>query len=133
MAFGEDHMRPAISFSIIWMCRLASIVIALWWPARIYDPIYTPRHVRLTQQELHLRDGVIPQTTDDRAMAIFWMWDQRTLVEDPWIFGPYRGVRDPNGRNQTLLVIGIIWLIRGGLFMWERSAPTTSQDTRILS
>ena len=133
MAFGEDHMRPAISFSIIWMCRLASIVIALWWPARIYDPIYTPRHVRLTQQELHLRDGVIPQTTDDRAMAIFWMWDQRTLVEDPWIFGPYRGVRDPNGRNQTLLVIGIIWLIRGGLFMWERSAPRTSQDTRILS
>ena len=133
MAFGEDHMRPAISFSIIWMCRLASIVIALWWPARIYDPIYTPRHVRFTQQELHLRDGVIPQTTDDRAMAIFWMWDQRTLVEDPWIFGPYRGVRDPNGRNQTLLVIGIIWLIRGGLFMWERSAPSTSQDTRILS
>jgi len=133
MAFGEDHMRPAISFSIIWMCRLASIVIALWWPARIYDPIYTPRHVRLTQQELHLRDGVIPQTTDDRAMAIFWMWDRRTLVEDPWIFGPYRGVRDPNGRNQTLLVIGIIWLIRGGLFMWERSAPSTSQDTRILS
>lgn len=133
MAFGEDHMRPAISFSIIWMCRLASIVIALWWPARIYDPIYTPRHVRLTQQELHLRDGVIPQTTDDRAMAIFWMWEQRTLVEDPWIFGPYRGLRDPNGRNQTLLVIGIIWLIRGGLFVWERSAPRTSQDTRILS
>ena len=79
MAFGEDHMRPAISFSIIWMCRLASIVIALWWPARIYDPIYTPRHVRLTQQELHLRDGVIPQTTDDRAMAIFWMWEQRMM------------------------------------------------------
>ena len=133
MAFGEDHKRPAISFSIIWMCRLASIVIALWWPARIYDPIYTPRHVRLTQQELHLRDGVIPQTTDDRAMAIFWMWEQRTLVEDPWIFGPYRGLRDPNGRNQTLLVIGIIWLIRGGLSMWERSAPSTSEDTRIFS
>ena len=133
MAFGEDHMRPAISLSIIWMCRLASIVIALWWPALVYDPIYTPRHVRLTQQDLHLPDEVTPQTTDDRAMAIFWMWEQRTLVEDPWIFGPYRGLRDPNGRNQTFLVIGIVWLIRGALFMWERSAPSTSLDTRIFS
>ena len=133
MAFGEDRMRPAISLSIIWMCRFASVIIALWWPALVYDPIYTPRHVRLTQQELHLPDGAAPQTTDDRAMAIFWMWEQRTLVEDPWIFGPYRGLRDPNGRNQTLLVIGIIWLVRGGLFMWERSAPSPAQDKRAFS
>jgi len=133
MAFGEDRMRPAISLSIIWMCCLASIIIAWWWPALVYDPIYTPRQVRLTQQELYLPDGAVPQTADDRAMAIFWMWKQRTLVEDPWIFGPYRGLRELHGRNQTLLAIGIIWLIRGGLFMWERSASGTAQDERTFS
>ena len=124
----KKDMRRVISISIIWGCRLASIIVALWWPAFLHDPIFTPRHTRLTGQELALPNGAIPQTTDDRAMAIFWMWEQRTLVKDPWQLGPYRGLRDASGRNQTLVVIACIWLLRGGFFLWERSTPSPSHS-----
>ncbi len=128
MACGEERMRPAISVCIIRLCPLASIIVALWWPALISDPLYTPRHTRLTQQELSLPNGAVPQTADERALAIFWMWQQRTLVEDPWLFGPCQGLRNVTGRNQTLVVIACIWLVRGGLFLWERSAANPARN-----
>ncbi len=127
LGFGEKCMRPALAVWIIRGCHLASILVALWWPALLFDPLYSPRHMRLTRQELSLPNGAIPQTAEERALAIFWMWEQRTVVEDSWLLGPCRGLRDANGRNQTVVVLACIWLVRGGLFVWERSAGNSAQ------
>jgi len=110
-----------------WLCQLATVLVAFWWPALLSDPIYTSRQVRLAGQEFYLPDGTVPQTVEERAMAIFWMWKHRTLVQGPWLFGPCRGLRDVNGRTQTLLVIAGIWLVRAGVFVRQRSAARRTQ------
>lgn len=119
--------RSAVAVWMNWLCQLATVLVAFWWPALLSDPIYTSRQVRLAGQQVALPDGAVAQTAEEQAMAIFWMWKHRTLAQDPWLFGPYRGLRDVNGRTQTLLVIAGIWLVRAGIFVWQRSAARRTQ------
>ena len=119
--------RSSVAVWMNWMCQLATVLVAFWWPALLSDPIYTSRQIRLAGQQVALPDGAVAQTAEERAMAIFWMWKYRTLAQDPWLFGPYRGLRDVNGRTQTLMVIAGIWLVRMGVFIWLRSAAKRAQ------
>jgi len=96
--------------TVVWSFRLLYVVIAFWWPALLRDPIYTPRHARLTGQELHL-PMQIPSEEDAQALAIFWSWEHRSLVSTHWILGPYRGVRASEGRMQTFIVLFLFWVI----------------------
>ena len=123
----KRRRRSALAAWMNWLCQLATVLVAFWWPALLSDPIYTSRQVRLAGQEFSLPDGTVPQTAEERAIAIFWMWKHRTLVQDPWRFGPYRGLRDANGRTQTLLMIAGIWLVRAGVFVRQRSATKRTQ------
>ncbi len=118
---GKRRRRSASDVWLNWLCQLATVLVAFWWPALLFDPIYTSRQVRLAGQEFSLPDGAVPQTAEERAIAIFWMWKHRTLVQDLWLFGPCRGLRDANGRTQTLLVIAGIWLVRAGVFVRQHS------------
>jgi hypothetical protein len=112
---------------MLWSTRFLSLVVALWWPTMWRDPIYTPRHARLSGQELRLPDGTEPDGPDERALAIFWAWEKRTLVATRWEIGPYRGLRDAEGRMQTLWVLVGIWVLGSGiLFLWERIASSAS-------
>jgi hypothetical protein len=95
--------------TIAWGLRLVSLVIAFWWPALLRDPIYTPRQARLSGQELQLPHDLHPTLDDAQAMAIFWNWEHRTFVATRWMVGAYRGVRDPEGRMQTLLALILFW------------------------
>ena len=125
---GVKRRRPSASAVWLnWLCQLATVLVAFWWPALLSDPIYTSRQVRLAGQQVVLPNGAVAQTAEERAMAIFWLWKHRTLVQDPWLFGPYRGLRDTNGRTQTLLVIAGIWLVRAGVFVRQRSATRRTQ------
>ena len=119
--------RSALAAWMNWLCQLATVLVAFWWPALLSDSIYTSRQVRLDGQQAALPDGTVPQTVEERAMAIFWMWKHRTLAQDPWLFGPCRGLRDVNGRAQTLMMIAGIWLVRAGVFIWQRSAAKRAQ------
>lgn len=110
-----------------WLCQLATVVVAFWWPALLSDPVYTSRQIRLAGQQVTLPDGAVAQTAEERAIAIFWMWKHRRLAQDSWLLGPYRGLRDVNGRTQTLMVIAGIWLVRAGVFVWQRSAAKRPQ------
>jgi hypothetical protein len=124
-------MRHPRARVISWSMRLLSIVIALWWPALWRDPIYTPRQVRLGGLALRLPDGVEPALDDDRALAIFWMWEHRALVKTRWVIGPYRGLRQPEGRRQTLLVMAVVWGVSSGvLFLGNRPAPADARRRR---
>ncbi len=123
----KRRRRSAVAVWMNWVCQLATVLVAFWWPALLSDPIYTSRQVRLAGQQVALPDGAVAQTVEERAMAIFWMWKHRTLAQDPWLFGPYRGLRDVNGRTQTLMVIAGIWLVRAGVFIWQRSAAKRTQ------
>jgi hypothetical protein len=112
---------------MLWSTRLLSLVVALWWPAVWRDPIYTPRHTRLSNQGLRLPDGTEPQNPDERALAIFWAWEHRTLVVTRWEIGRYRGLRAAEGRMQTLWVLVGVWVLGSGiLFLWDRVAPSAS-------
>lgn len=102
---------------ILWSCRLLILAVALWWPGIWRDPIYTPRQLRLVGQELTLPDGTVAVTPEERALAIFWMWEHRTLVTTRWIVGPYRGLRNPQGWLQTLSVMAAIWGIGTGALL----------------
>jgi hypothetical protein len=102
-------MRKTVSHIILWGLRLGSIALMLWWPAMLRDPVYTPRQARLASQALHLPSAPSVASEDERAMSIFWGWEHRKLVSSRWTFGPYRGVRNPEGRTQTLLVLGLLW------------------------
>jgi hypothetical protein len=113
--------------SMAWGLRLVSLAIAFWWPALLRDPIYTPRQARLTGQELQLPD-LFKSTPDDApAMAIFWNWEHRALVATHWTVGAYRGVRDPEGRMQTLLVLILFWGL-GSLLLSRWSIPNSSSE-----
>jgi hypothetical protein len=128
IAFCE-LMRLSFMRVILWSSRLLSVAIALWWPGLWRDPIYTPRHARLTGQELRLPGEAEPAIGDDRALAIFWMWEHRTLVTTHWVIGPYRGLRDAQGRMQTLLAMTVVWGVGSGvLLLRARLAPASSAE-----
>ncbi len=110
----ELLMQRALIRLVPWSLRLFSVAIALWWPAIFRDPIYTPRQARLTGQALHLPSSVSGIAEDEHALAIFWGWDNRSLVSSRWIVGPYQGVRNPEARTQALLVLLLFW--GGGSF-----------------
>ncbi len=124
---GKGRRPSASAAWLNWLCQLATALVAFWWPALLSDPIHTSRQVRLAGQEFYLPDGTVPQTAEERAIAIFWLWKHRTLVQDPWLFGPCRGLREANGRTQTLLVIAGIWLVRAGVFVRQRSTAKRTQ------
>jgi 4-amino-4-deoxy-L-arabinose transferase-like glycosyltransferase len=100
---------------LVWGSRLLCVAIALWWPRLWYDPIYTPRQARLSGQELHLPSGTVPHTQDERAMAIFWEWQQRKHVTAEWGADSFRGVRDPQGRFQTFFMICLVFGVSSGI------------------
>ena len=113
---------PIISArTLLWIGRILYIAAALWWPAVWRDPIYTPRQARMSGQELRLPDATVPQNDDERAVAIFWAWEHRQLVETRWVAGPCIGLRsglyggNRTGLQQTILVLVSIWLLFGVL------------------
>lgn len=119
--------------TILWGSRLVCIAILLWWPRVWYDPIYTPRQARLAGQELHLPNGAIPTTQDEQAMAIFWEWQQRTLVTTQWGVESFRGIREPQGRWQAILALLLVLATsRSVVFLLERkrSAPSSEKPER---
>jgi hypothetical protein len=120
-------MRLSFPRVLLWSTRLLSLVVALWWPPVWRDPISTPRYARLSGQGLRLPDGTEPQNPDERALAIFWAWENRTVVVTRWVIGSCRGLRDAEGRMQTLWVLVGIWVLGSGiLFLWDRLAPAAS-------
>lgn len=127
--------RPSIR-ALSWSFRLLSVVIAFWWPAILRDPIYTPRHARLSGQELRLPAQSTPNMLDDeRALAIFWHWEHRTKVTTNWLLGPKRGLRDATGRQQTLIVLLLFWAISSLLLarLTVRTPPPTNEPRGGLS
>jgi hypothetical protein len=124
-------MHLSLARIILWGSRLLVVMVALWWPGLWRDPIYTPRQARLAGHELQLPDGTIPTTPEERAMATFWMWEQRTLVTTQWVTGPYLGLRNPQGWRQTLLVMFIIWSVgSGALLLMAWLAPNSFAQQR---
>jgi hypothetical protein len=114
-----------------WGLRVLSLVIVFWWPAILRDPIYTPRHARLSGQELRLPISGSRVPDEERALAIFWNWENRSLVSTRWSLGPYRGIREPEGRLQTLIALLVVWI--GGslaLSRWDSAASTTTGTAR---
>lgn len=96
-----------------WLGRLIFVAVALWWPPVWRDHVYSPRYAQVTGQELRLPDGRVPQTDEERAIAIFWRWEHRTLVTTDLVVGPYRGVfaRNPDGWTQTLIALAVVLLV----------------------
>lgn len=123
--------RPSIR-ALSWSFRLLSVVIAFWWPAILRDPIYTPRHARLSGQELQLPAQSTTDMLDDaRALAIFWHWEHRTKVTTHWLLGPSRGLREAEGRKQTLIVLLIFWGLSSVLLArWTVHAPPLPDEPR---
>lgn len=114
--------------TLLWIGRVLFVVVALWWPAIWRDPIYTPRQARMVGQELHLADGTIPKTDEERAVAIFWAWEHRQLVETRWLVGPHLGLRSRNsaGLTQTIFALMAIWIIFGIIARQAEAVPPQS-------
>ena len=124
-------MQNALIRLVPWSLRFFSVAIALWWPAIFRDPIYTPRQARLAGQSLHLPFSVSAVLEDEHAFTIFWSWENRSLVTSRWTVGPYLGVRNPEARRQTLLVLFLFWGV-GGIFSHFLSRrDSTSPDNRM--
>ena len=106
-------MTQTSARGLLWIGRLVFVSVALWWPPVWRDQIYSPRFAQATGQELRLPDGGLPQTDNERAIAIFWRWEQRTLVNTEWIVGPYHGVfaKNPDGWTQTLIALAVVLLV----------------------
>jgi hypothetical protein len=119
-------MHFSLARTLLWTGRILFVAIALWWPPLWRDPIYTPRQARMTGQELRLPDRSLPTTDEERALAIFWVWEHRTLVKTRWLIGPYLGLRNPAGRTQTLLALTTVWVVFIGLLArWIPPAPAS--------
>lgn len=117
--------RPSVR-TVAWGLRLIYVSIALWWPALLPDPIYTPRYARLADQELSFPMEIVLKNDDDiQALAIFWNWENRTLVSTHWLLGPYRGLRAPEGRMQTFIVLLLFWGA-GSILLAHWESRTTS-------
>jgi hypothetical protein len=121
-------MRKSSLQILTWSLRLCSVAIILWWPALLRDPIYTPRQARLTGQAIHLPPSTPAELEDEHAFAIFWGWENRSLVSNRWAVGPYQGVRNPEGRWQTLLVLFIFW-VSSSLLLWRWTARFSPAST----
>lgn len=116
----------------LWIGRLVFVIVALWWPPVWRDQIYSPRYAQATGQELRLPNGHVPQTDGQRAIAIFWRWEQRKLVTTSWVVGPYRGLRakNPDGWTQTLIALVVVLLVFNAILSrWAPSPPPTSPET----
>jgi hypothetical protein len=98
---------------LFWLGRLTFVVVALWWPPVWRDPIYSPRYAQVTGQELRLPNGRSPQNDEERAVALFWRWEHRSLVTTEWVVGSYRGLRanNPDGWTQTLIALSVVVLL----------------------
>jgi hypothetical protein len=125
-------MRGPFIRALTWGFRLLSIAIAFWWPAVFRDPIYTPREARLTGHELQLPALPSLETPSDiQAFSIFWHWEHRTLVKTRWLLGPCRGLRDAEGRQQTLIVLFIFWAVSSLLLSrWTPRSPLPAEASR---
>jgi len=116
--------------TIAWGLRVLYVCLLLWWPAILKDPIYTPRHARMTGQELHLPANVpFHEEEDAHALAIFWGWENRSLVSTRWVRGPALGVRSPEGRTQTFIALLCFWATGSFLLsrLYSRTPPPTEQ------
>ena len=128
-------MRILSRQTFLWIGRILYVAVILWWPAIWRDPIYTPRHARMSGQELRLADGAPPRSEDERALAIFWAWEHRQLVQTRWVVGPFIGLRsgfygiDRTGWRQTILVLICIWLLFGVLL--ARESDTTAPKGKL--
>jgi hypothetical protein len=122
--------KPSVQ-TITWGLRLVYVGIALWWPALLRDPIYTPRHARLTGQELSFPTKISSNEDDAQALAIFWNWENRALVSTHWILGSYRGIRAPEGRAQTFIALLLFWGAGSILLSrWESHTSSTVESPR---
>ena len=119
-------MLPVSARTLLWIGRVLFVAVALWWPAIWRDPIYTPRQARMVGYELHLADGTVPKTDDERALAIFWAWEHRRFVETRWMVGPFLGLRSANrtGWQQTIFALVFIWVFFG-FFLGRRNENVT--------
>jgi hypothetical protein len=64
-------------------------------------------------------------------LAIFWSWENRALVSTRWLLGPYRGIRAPEGRTQTFIVLLLFWGAGGILLSrWEPRTSSTAESPR---
>lgn len=111
---------------LLWIGRLIFVLVALWWPPVWRDQIYSPRYAQVTGQELRLPDGRVPQTDEERAIAIFWRWEQRKLITTEWVVGPYRGLLASNadGWTQTLITLAVVLLVfQAILSRWAPPPP----------
>lgn len=119
---------------VLWVGRALLVATALWWPAVWRDPIYTSRQENPKEKEIRLPSGAMPATEEERAMAIFWAWEHRTLVKTRWIIGPYRGLRDgprnAQGWWQTLCALTVVWLGCSMVgFRWASPDPVVREDS----
>ncbi|MGE0680454.1 MAG: hypothetical protein AB7P69_06040 [Candidatus Binatia bacterium] len=125
--------RPSVQ-TLAWGLRLIYVGIAFWWPAFLRDPIYTPRYARLAGQELPFPTEISfnnDSKDDAQALAIFWNWENRTLVSTRWLLGSYRGIRAPEGRMQTFIVLLLFWGIGSILLSrWESRTSSTTEPPR---
>jgi len=118
-------MSESTVHTIAWGLRISYVCILLWWPTIQKDPIYTPRHARMTGQELSLpANASFTKEEDAHALAIFWGWEHRSLVATRWVRGPALGVRIPEGRTQTLIVLLCFW--GTGSFLLSRLSLRTT-------
>ncbi|MSQ48012.1 MAG: hypothetical protein EXR78_06430 [Deltaproteobacteria bacterium] len=116
-----------------WIGRLIFVVVALWWPPVWRDQMYSPRYAQATGQELRLPEGGIPQTDDERAIAIFWRWEQRKLITTELIVGPYRGLfsHNPDGWTQTLIALALVLLVFQGILSYWAPPPPPEPSLKI--
>ena len=117
--------------TVAWGLRIIYVCLLFWWPAILKDPIYTPRHARMTGQELRLPENVSfgEEDEDARALAIFWSWENRSLVSTRWVLGPALGIRAPEGRAQTFIALLFFWGAGSLLLsrLSSRTAPPAEQ------
>ena len=127
----SNPMTQTSARRLLWIGRLVFVIVALWWPPIWRDRIYSPRYARATGQELRLPDGRVPQTDEERAIAIFWRWEQRKLVKTEWVVGPYRGLlaQNPDGWTQTLVTLAVVLLVFNVILSrWAPPPPPASPE-----
>ena len=91
------------------------LAVVVWWPAVDVESLYSPRVQRLEGLRYSTPDGSEVQSTQDRAVAIFWAWQERVIVRRRVSLGPLRGVRHEGGWSQSVFVAACIWLAKYGL------------------
>lgn len=127
----NNSMTQTTARHLLWLGRLLFVIVALGWPPVWRDQIYSPRYAQTTKQELRLPDGRVPQTDEERAIAIFWRWEQRKLVTTEWVVGPYRGLfaKNPDGWTQTLITLAVVLLVFNVILSrWAPSPPPVSPE-----